>query len=216
MIRVLVVDDHPVVRSGLTGLLESLPGFEVVGAVADGPAAVREAVLTRPDVVLLDLQMPGGDGLTALRELGRVAPQVRVCVLTMFADDDSLVSAVRAGAHGYLLKGAEQDEIERAVRGVAAGEAVFGTGVAARVLAQLTAPPPVAEPFPALTSREREVLDLLAAGLPAGRIAVRLGLAPKTVANHVSAVLVKLQVTDRTQAAVLARDAGLGRPADRN
>lgn len=211
-IRVLVVDDHPVVRSGLSGLLGSLPGFEVVGAVADGRAAVREAVLTRPDVVLLDLQMPGGDGLTALRELARVAPEVRVCVLTMFADDDSLFSAVRAGARGYLLKGAEQEEIERAVRSIAAGEVVFGPGVAARVLAQLTgARATAANPFPSLTAREREVLDLLAAGTPTARIAAHLGLATKTVANHVSAILVKLQVTDRTQAAVAAREAGLGR-----
>jgi DNA-binding NarL/FixJ family response regulator len=212
VIRVLVVDDHPVVRSGLSGLLESLDGFEVVGTAADGRAAVREAVLHRPDVVLLDLQMPGTDGFTALRELARVLPQTHVCVLTMFADDDSLFSAVRAGARGYLLKGAEQEEIERAVRATAAGEVVFGPGVAARVLAQLTGPPPAAAtPFPSLTTREREVLDLLAAGEPTARIAARLQLAPKTVSNHVSSILVKLQVADRTQAAVTAREAGLGR-----
>ena len=212
MIRALVAGAHPAVRSGLSGLLGSLEGFEVVATAADGAAAVKEAVLHRPDVVLLDLQMPGTDGFTALRELGRVAPEVRVCVLTMFADDDSLFRAMRAGARGYLLKGAEQDEIERAVRGIAGGEVVFGPGVAAQVLAQLTGPPPgAAVPFPSLTAREREVLDLLAAGLPTGRIAARLQLAPKTVSNHVSAVLTKLQVADRTQAVVAAREAGLGR-----
>jgi DNA-binding NarL/FixJ family response regulator len=212
VIRVLVADDHPVVRSGLSGLLGSLEGFDVVATAADGATAVKEAVLHRPDVALMDLQMPGTDGFSALRELGRVAPEVRVCVLTMFADDDSLFRAVRAGARGYLLKGAEQEEIERAVRAVAAGEVVFGPGVAARVLAQLTGPPPAAVPLPSLTSREREVLDLLAAGVPTARIAARLELAPKTVSNHVSAVLAKLQVADRTQAVVVAREAGLGRP----
>lgn len=211
MIRVVVVDDHPVVRSGLTGLLRSLDGFEVVGEAADGRGAVREAVLHRPDVVLLDLQMPGTDGFTALRELARATPDVRVCVLTMFADDDSLFSAMRAGARGYLLKGAEQEEIERAVRGIAAGEVTFGPGVAARVLGQLAGPPPRSAPFPTLTSREREVLELVAAGLPTAGIAARLQLAPKTVSNHVSSILTKLQVPDRTQAATAAREAGLGR-----
>ncbi len=211
MIRVLVADDHPVMRQGLAALLGSLPGIEVVGQAADGRAAVREAVLSRPDVVLLDLQMPGADGFTTLRELGRCVPSAAVCVLTMFDDDDSLFAAVRAGARGYLLKGAEQEEIERAVRSVAAGEAVFGAAVSQRVLAQLAAPAPAQRPFPQLTARELEVLDLLAAGLGPREIGARLGIAGKTVSNVVSSILVKLQLLDRAQAAGLAREAGLGR-----
>jgi len=214
MIRVLVADDHPVVRFGLAGLLSSLEGFEVVAVAADGREAVREAVLHQPDVALMDLQMPHTDGFTAIRELGRVAPLVRICVLTMYDDDDSLFAAMRAGAHGYLLKGAEQDDIARAVRSVAAGEVVFGPGIAARILNQLALPPAAPAPaaaFPELTAREVEILDLVAAGLPTATIAQRLGLSAKTVSNHVSNILAKLQVTDRTQAAMRARDAGLGR-----
>jgi len=207
--RVLVVDDHPVVRSGLAAVLSSLDGFDVVAVAADGRAAVREALLHQPDVALMDLQMPGGDGFTAIRELAVAAPSVAVCVLTMFDDDDSLFEAMRAGARGYLLKGAEQEEIARAVRGVASGEVVFGPGVAKRVLGQLTAPATV--PFPSLTARELEVLDLLAAGMPTASIARHLEVAAKTVSNHVSNILTKLQLSDRTQAAVVARDAGLGR-----
>jgi DNA-binding NarL/FixJ family response regulator len=211
VIRVLVADDHPVMRQGLAALLASLPGIEVVAQAADGKQVVKEAVLCRPDIVLLDLHMPGADGFEALRELGKSVPSAAVCVLTMFDDDDSLFAAMRAGARGYLLKGAEQEEIERAVRGVAAGEAVFGPGVAQRVLTQLTAPPRPERPFPGLTARELEVLDLLASGLAVRDIARRLGLAGKTVSNVVSSILVKLQLTDRTQAAVVAREAGLGR-----
>ncbi len=211
MIRVLVADDHPVMRQGLAALLGSLEGIEVVAQAADGRQVVKEAVLTRPDVVLLDLQMPGSDGFQALRELSRALPTTAVCVLTMFDDDDSLFAAMRAGAKGYLLKGAEQEEIERAIRGVAAGEAVFGPGVAQRVLAQLTAPARPERAFPELTAREHEVLDLLAAGLALKDIGGRLGVASKTVSNVVSNILAKLQLTDRSQAAVVARDAGLGR-----
>ncbi|WP_370864913.1 response regulator [Nocardioides agariphilus] len=211
-IRVLVADDHPVVRSGLVGVLTSLEGFDVVGVAADGREAVREAVLHHPHVALMDLQMPGVDGFAAIRELTRVAPSVRVCVLTMYDDDDSLFAAMRAGARGYLLKGAEQDEIARAVRAIAAGEVIFGPGIAVRVLSQLNSPAaePAGERFPQLTARELEILDLLAAGTPTATIAARLDVTAKTVSNHVSNILTKLQVTDRTQAALLARKAGLG------
>ena len=218
VIRVLVADDHPVVRSGLVGVLTSLGGFDVVAVAADGREAVREAVLHQPDVALMDLQMPGTDGFTAIRELARVAPSVRVCVLTMYSDDDSLFAAMRAGARGYLLKGAEQEEIARAVRAIAAGEVIFGPGIAVRVLNQLTSPAaePTAAKFSELTARELEILDLLASGTPTAAIARRLDVTAKTVSNHVSNILTKLQVADRTQAALIARQAGLGLtgPAD--
>lgn len=211
-LRVVVADDHPIVRQGLTALLGSLPGFEVVGVAATGRDAIKEVVLARPDVAVLDLQMPGLDGFAAIREIGRVAPEVAVLVLTMFSDDDSVFAAMRAGARGYLVKGAEQEEIARAIRSVASGEAIFGPGVAQRVLGFFAAAPrAAAEPFPELTAREREILDLLAAGQPNAVIAQRLGIAAKTVANNVSGIFAKLQVADRAQAIVRARDAGLGR-----
>ena len=167
-------------------------------------------MLHRPDVAILDLQMPGQDGFAATREIRRVAPDVAVLVLTMSDDDDSVFAAMRAGARGYLVKGAEQEEIGRAVRAVASGEAIFGPGVAQRVLRFFATPVPVADPFPQLTAREREILDLLAAGLANSAIAVRLGLSPKTVANHLSSIFAKLQVADRAQAILRAREAGLG------
>ena len=212
MIRVLVADDHPVVRQGLVALLESLEEFSVVAVASTGRQAIREAVLHRPDVALLDLQMPDTDGFTAIRELARVAPGVAVCVLTMHDDDDSVFAAMRAGARGYLLKGAEQEDIARAVRAVARGEALLAPEVAGRVLGRLTDPPgPRPSPFPHLTPRELEVLDLVAAGRPTADIAQALGLSVKTVGNNVSSILAKLGLADRAQAAVVARDAGLGR-----
>jgi DNA-binding NarL/FixJ family response regulator len=211
-IRVVVADDHPIVRAGMTALLSSLPDMEVAGVAANGKDAVREVVTHRPDVALLDLKMPELDGIAAIREIGRVAPDVAVLVLTMHDDDDSVFAAMRAGARGYLVKGAEQDDISRAIRSVAAGEAIFGPGVAQRVLGFLTSPSAPADvPFPELTVRERDILDLLAAGLANSAIAGRLGVAPKTVANNVSAIFAKLQVADRAQAIVRARNAGLGR-----
>jgi len=211
-IRVVVADDHPIVRTGLSALLGSLPDFEVVGVASDGREAVREVISTKPDVALLDLHMPGLDGIAATRELARVAPRVAVLVLTMHDDDESVFAAMRAGARGYLVKGVEQDDIARAIRSVAVGEAIFGTDVAQRVLASLQSPAGAADvPFPELTAREREVLDLLAAGLNNAAIARRIGIATKTVANNVSSIFVKLQVSDRAQAIVRARDAGLGR-----
>lgn len=213
VIRVVLADDHPVVRAGLAALLTSLPGIEVVGVAATGREAIREVVTTRPDVAVLDLQMPDLDGFAATRELARSAPEVAVLVLTMFEDDDSVFAAMRAGARGYLVKGAEQEEIDRAIRAVAAGEAIFGPGVARRVLTFFAAPPP-ADPFPELTTREREILDLLAAGLSNPAIAGRLDLAPKTVANNVSAIFTKLGTADRAAAIIQARDAGLGVPKD--
>jgi len=209
-IRVVLADDHPVVRAGLTALLGSLSGIEVVAVAADGHAAVKEVVLHRPDVAVLDLQMPGQDGFAATREITRRMPEVAVLVLTMFTDDESVFAAMRAGARGYVVKGAEQDEIGRAIRAVASGEAIFGPGVAQRVLQYFSAPQTAVDPFPELTGREREILDLLARTLSNSAIARRLGLSPKTVANHISSILAKLQVADRAQAVLRAREAGLG------
>lgn len=209
-IRVALVDDHPVVLGGLRALLDSLPDYEVVGEAHDGESAVREVVLTRPDVVLMDIRLPGIDGLEATRRIRQAAHGVAVLVLTMFDDDDTVFGAMRAGAQGYLLKGADQIEIDRAIRAVVAGEAIFSPGVAQRVLGYFAAPPPVAEPFPGLTTRERQVLDLVAAGMRNQAIADRLHLSPKTVANHISAIFVKLEVADRSAAIVQARQRGLG------
>jgi DNA-binding NarL/FixJ family response regulator len=214
-VRVVLADDHPVVRAGLAALLGSLPDMQVVAVAADGRAAVKEVVLHRPHVAVLDLQMPGQDGFAAIREIGRAAPEVAVLVLTMFDDDESVFAAMRAGARGYVIKGAEQDEIGRAVRAVASGEAIFGPGVAERVLRFFATPPKAADPFPELTAREREILGLLAAGLPNTAIATRLGLSPKTVANHLSSIFTKLQVADRAQAILRAREAGLGGAVER-
>jgi DNA-binding NarL/FixJ family response regulator len=211
-IRVLIADDHPLVRDGLKAALASLPDVEVVAEAATGQAAVREALLHRPDVVVMDLQMPDTNGVEATRELRRALPSAAVLVLTMFDDDDSVFAAMRAGARGYVLKGAEQQEIARAITAVAAGEAIFGPAVATRVLAYFTSPPRAATPFPELTAREREVLDQLAAGHSNQQIAQRLTLSAKTVANHLSSIFAKLQVADRAQAILRARDAGLGHP----
>jgi DNA-binding NarL/FixJ family response regulator len=211
-IRVVIADDHPIVRTGLSALLGSLPGFEVVGVASDGRQAVREVVATKPDVALLDLSMPELDGIAATRELARVAPTVAVLVLTMSEDDESVFAAMSAGARGYLVKGVEQEDIARAISSVAAGEAIFGPGVAQRVLAYISSPrTSTRTAFPELTTREHEVLDLIAAGHNNATIAQRLGVASKTVANNVSAIFAKLQVADRAQAIVRARDAGLGR-----
>lgn len=213
-IRVVLVDDHPVVRRGLRSLLESLHGYTVVGEAADGVAAVREVQLTRPDVVLMDIRMPGLDGLEATRAVLSAVPSTAVLMLTMLDEDDAVFAAMRVGARGYLLKGAEQQEIDRAIRSVAAGEAIFSPGVAQRVISHfngagaLTAP----QPFPELTPRERELLDLVAAGLRNAAIAERLFLSQKTVANHLSSIFAKLSVDGRQQAIIRARDEGFGRP----
>jgi DNA-binding NarL/FixJ family response regulator len=209
-IRVVIADDHPIVRDGLAALLTSVPEISVAGAVATGELAVQAAVTLRPDVLVMDIQMPDLNGIMATAEITKVAPAVAVLMLTMFDDDDSLFAAMRAGARGYVLKGAQQDEIIRAIRAVAAGEAIFGSGIARRVLGLASAPEPLAVPFPALTSREREVLSLIAAGVRNAEIAARMSIAPKTVANHISVIFSKLQITDRSEAIILARDAGLG------
>ncbi len=206
MTRVLVVDDHPLFRDGLVGLLRTVAEVEVVDAVGDGETAVRRSVELGPDVVLMDLNLPGLPGLEAIRRLTRREPTPAVLVLTMVDDDDSVAAALQMGARGYLLKGATQEEVLAAIRTVAAGGAVFGAGAARRFLAGGRG---VAA---TLTEREAEVLALVADGRSNPEIAAELGLSVKTVQNHVSHVLAKLQVRDRTQAALRMR--GLG-PNDR-
>jgi DNA-binding NarL/FixJ family response regulator len=210
-IRVVIADDHPVVRDGLSALLASVPSVTVAGTASTGREAVRAAVTLRPDVLVMDIQMPELSGVAAAGEIARAAPDVAVLMLTMFDDDDSVFAAMRAGARGYVLKGAQQDEIVRAIHAVAAGQAIFGPGIARRVLGLVSAPAVPDAPFPDLTSRERQVLDLIAAGARNAEIAQRMSIAPKTVANHIAAIFAKLQVADRSQAIILARDAGLGR-----
>ena len=208
-IRVLVADDHPLFCDGLAALLTDGPGTELAGAAATGTDAVDLARETQPDVVLMDLHMPGMNGIEATRRFVASCPQTAVLVLTMFDEDSWVLSALRAGARGYLLKGASREQIRCAIHAAASGEIIFGAQLAARVLACFTAAAP-SPAFPQLTDRERQVLDLLAQGRANTAIATRLSLSPKTVRNHVSSILAKLQVTDRAQAIIQARDAGMG------
>ena len=210
----VIVDDHPVVRRGLRALLDTLDGIEVVGEAGDGETAAEQAAGLRPDVVLMDLHMPGIGGMEATRRITEDAPDSAVLVMTMFDDEEMVVTAVQAGARGYLVKGAEQDEISRAIRAVASGEVIFGPDVAARVLGKLggsavAAPAPQA--FPELTDRERDILHLLATGQRTSSIAAELYLAPKTVSNALTSIFAKLQVDGRAEAIVVARERGFGR-----
>jgi DNA-binding NarL/FixJ family response regulator len=212
-IRVVIADDHPVYRDGLAALLGSVEGLEVVGTASTGSEVVDVAREASPDVVVMDVRMPELDGVEATRRVTAEQPHVGVLVLTMSEDDETLLAALRAGARGYLLKGANQREIVRAVTAVAEGQAIFGPAIAARVAELFSAPPQQAAqgPFPQLTAREREILDLLAAGRSNQQIAAALFLSPKTVRNAVSNVFAKLHVADRAEAIVRAREAGLGR-----
>jgi DNA-binding NarL/FixJ family response regulator len=218
-VRLLVADDHPVFRFGLRALVQAEPELELVGEAATGQEAIALAEQLRPDVLLLDLNMPDPNGIEVARHLQMLGLPVGVLVLTMLEDDDSIFAAMRAGARGYVLKGAGREETLQAIRTVAAGGAIFSPGVADRLLRYFAVPPPGLagtawpEPFPELSEREREVLELIAAGLTNAAIAERLSLSLKTVRNHVSAVLGKLQVGTRTEAIVRAREAGLGAPA---
>ena len=212
-IRIIVADDHPVVRGGLVALLRTIPSLDVVGEASDGDKAVRLVHEHRPDVVLMDVRMPGMDGVEATRRIREQTPGCRVLILTMYDDDATVFTAMKAGAQGYLLKESEQDDIVRAVHAVVAGEAIFGPGVAARILGYFTEPPQAVaaeDPFPELTPREREVLELLAQGRSNADIAAELFLSPKTVSNQLTAIFAKLQVASRGEAIVRARDGGLG------
>jgi DNA-binding NarL/FixJ family response regulator len=210
-IRVLVVDDHAVVREGLRAFLELQKGIEVAGEAGDGQEAIEAAARLRPDVILMDLVMPGVDGVAAMRSLRESVPDARVIVLTSFLDDDKLMPALRSGAAGYLLKNAQPQELARAVRAAHAGEALLDPVVAARLVETLAAEHDE-EPIDRLTPREREVLVLIGCGFPNKRIARELEVSEKTVKTHVGHVLAKLGVSDRTQAAVLAVRAGLVGP----
>lgn len=210
-LRVLIADDHPLVRSGLTAALAPDPSVVVLEVVGTGSAALESALRLQPDVVVMDLQMPDLNGIEVTRRITAEAPGIAVLILTMYEDDGSLFAAMRAGARGYLLKGAEQEEILSAIRAVSHGGAVFGTSVARRVLEHFTATGSTPATFPQLTEREHEVLDLVAAGLDNAAIGRRLRLSTKTVSNHVSAIFAKLHVEGRSQAIVRARESGLGR-----
>jgi DNA-binding NarL/FixJ family response regulator len=209
-LQIVVADDHSVVREGLRALLSAVEGYELVGTAATGAEAVKAAVTLRPDVLVMDIQMPDMTGIEATREIRRVAPSVAVLMLTMFDDDESVFAAMRAGALGYVLKGAAPESMIRAIAVVAGGEAIFGAGVATRALSYFSTPRADTTVFPELTPREREVLTLIASGLSNAAIASRLGLATNTVGNHISNIFAKLQVASRAEAIVRARSAGLG------
>jgi DNA-binding NarL/FixJ family response regulator len=211
-IRVLVVDDHPVFRLGMVALLTSIDGFDVVGEAATADEAVVAAA-TLPDVIVMDLNLGTGSGIDATRRIRDRYPAMGVLAVTMMDDDDSVFAAMRAGARGYLLKGASPDDIERAVRSVANGEVILGPQIAARAIGFLSSGQASSSVvFPELTAREREILDLVARGLDNTSVSRRLDLSPKTIRNNLSNVFTKLQVADRSQAIIRARDAGLGQP----
>ncbi len=211
-IKVVLADDHPMFRYGLRAVLDDAAGIEVVGEATSGRELLDVVAATHPDVVLTDLSMPDLDGATAARQLLAQRPTLAILVLNMHDDDESVFAAMRAGALGYLLKGAEGPELIRAVQAVAAGDAVYGAAVARRIVAFYSGTQQryAAQAFPSLTPREREVLDLLGTDARNHEIARRLRLSEKTVRNHISALLLKLEVPDRTTAAARAREAGLG------
>lgn len=210
-IRVLIADDHTLFRAGMRALLNLFSDVQVVGEASTGEEVIAKAEALQPDVILMDLQMPGANGIEATRRILHTSPNVGVIAVTMFEDDDSVFSAMRAGARGYILKEANEEEVLRAIRGVARGEAIFGPAIAKRLMQffskPATASPPV---FPELTEREREILGLIARGETNAEIVRRLVLSPHTVRNHISNIFSKLEVADRAEAIIRARDAGLG------
>jgi DNA-binding NarL/FixJ family response regulator len=213
MIRVLIADDHALFREGLRAILSTAPDCEVVGEANDGDESVAQALALQPDVILMDIQMPKLNGVDATRRVLKDQPQVGVIMLTMLEDDASVFAAMRAGARGYILKGADKAEVLKTIRAVAAGEALFGPAIAQRLTAffnDLHLAARAEQPFPELTGREREILALIAQGRNNAEIADRLIISPKTLSNHISNIFNKLQVADRAQAIVKAREAGVG------
>ncbi len=210
-IRVLISDDHQLFRDGLRALLLSAPDTEVVGEAATGQEAIQMAAEHQPDLILMDLQMPDMDGIEATRKIIEASPHINILMVTMFEDDQSVFAAIQAGARGYVLKGAKHDEMLRAIRAVSGGEAIFSSSIATRLMSYFAAGKNLVpqEAFPDLTEREREILTLIARGQSNAAISEALTISVKTVRNHVSNILSKLQVADRAQAAIRARDAGL-------
>ena len=211
-LRVLVVDDHPVFRSGLRSAVAATEGAEWIGEATDGDQAVGLALELRPDVVLMDLRMEQMSGTEATRRIVASCPDIKVLVLTMSDDDESIFAALRAGASGYLLKGVGEAEIAAAIMAVGRGDALFGAGVSRRLLDHVSGRQPVRQAFAELSPREHQILDLLAGGLGNVAIASRLSVAPKTVRNSVSVILAKIGAADRAAAIAMAREAGLGTP----
>ena len=211
-IRVLIADDHPFYRQGVNTMLSVAPDIEIAGEVASGDEAIAQTASLQPDVILMDLKMPGINGIEATRRILHTSPHIGVLVLTMFEADESVFAAMRAGARGYLLKDAGQEELVRAIKAVSRGQAIFSPAIAQRLIHYFAALRPMAADlaFPELTDREREILQLIAQGHSNAEIAERLLLRLKTVQNHVSNIFSKLQVADRAQAIVRAREAGLG------
>ncbi|MCB9108983.1 MAG: response regulator transcription factor [Anaerolineales bacterium] len=209
-LTILIADDHPVFRKGLRALLASMPTTELVGEATTGEEAINLAEQLQPDVILMDLQMPGGGGLPAIRQIVQTSPHIRILVVTMFEDDDSVFAAMRAGARGYVLKDMDDEDITRAILAVGHGEAIFSPAIAQRMMSFFSARPALPpDIFPELTESERNVLRLMAQGANNDAIAHQLALSAKTVRNYVSNIFSKLQVADRAQAIVKARDAGL-------
>lgn len=210
-LRILIADDHPLFRDGLRALLTSLPDFEVVGEAEDGAQAMAQALALQPDLIFMDLRMPGVDGVQAIREITRASPHIGLIVVTMLNHDSAVFSAFKAGARGYLLKDARQEEIVHAIRTVASGGAMLGAALAKKVQVYFHALAPKRDllVFPELTDREREVLQLVAQGLSNTQITERLNVSPRTVRNHITNIFAKLQVATRSEAIVHAREAGL-------
>jgi DNA-binding NarL/FixJ family response regulator len=212
LLRVLIADDHPMFRQGLRTVIDAHPGLEVIGEATSGQEAIELCEQLQPDVVLMDIRMPGINGIEATRRILQASPHIRVLILTMFQDEASVFTAMRAGARGYVLKDADKDDILRALLAVGRGEAIFSPEVATRIVDFFAASHPAAprQAFPSLTEREREILYLVAKGEPNAEIATRLSLTAKSVSNYVSNILGKLQVADRAAAIIRAREAGLG------
>jgi DNA-binding NarL/FixJ family response regulator len=211
-LRVLIADDHPLFRKGMRTLLSSMPDVLIAGEATTGAEAVEQALELKPDLVLMDLQMPEGGGLEATRRITAADPRVHILVVTLFEDDDSVFAALQAGARGYILKDADEEEMMRAIRAIGEGEAIFSPAIAARLMDYFASgrPSTSAAVFPELTERERQVLQHIARGESNAAIAQELSISLKTVRNHVSNIYNKLQVADRAQAAIRAREAGLG------